>query len=472
LRVTQVQLYERDVRLRLPFRFGVTTLTEAPQGFARVRVECRDGTGAWGAAAEVLAPKWFDKRTDLSNEQNFEQLRIALGIAREAYLSAARSTAFGVAAGAYRSVLRAGAARGLNALTASFGAALLDRAVLDALCRARGVSVADALRANLTGLEPEWLAPDLRGFDAPAWLSSLRAMTSVHARHTVGMSDALGAQEPRVRLDDGLPETLEEVVAEYGHRYFKIKVCGNLEEDLARLQAVAAVLDQHCPDYAVTLDGNEQYESLDGIQALWARLGETGALRRFRANVLLIEQPLRRSVALETDVSALCRRVPVIVDESDDCIEAFLQARACGYRGVSSKTCKGIYKSILNAARCRAWNAQAPGAPYCMTGEDLTCQAGIAVQQDLALVSLLGIEHVERNGHHYVHGMRGLPQPEQRAFLRAHPDLYRDHRGVTCLRIEQGRIGTDSLWGVGYASGAEPDWSAMRTMREPGEATA
>ena len=59
-----------------------------------------------------------------------------------------------------------------------------------------------------------------------------------------------------------------------------------------------------------------------------------------------------------------------------------------------------------------------------MTGEDLTTQAGLAVQQDLALVSLLGMTHVERNGHHYVNGMADLPRHEQDAFLAAHPDLY------------------------------------------------
>src|SRR5262249_32278789 len=33
--VREVCLYEREVRLRLPFRFGVVTLTEAPQVFVR-----------------------------------------------------------------------------------------------------------------------------------------------------------------------------------------------------------------------------------------------------------------------------------------------------------------------------------------------------------------------------------------------------------------------------------------------------
>ena len=57
---------------------------------------------------------------------------------------------------------------------------------------------------------------------------------------------------------------------------------------------------------------------------------------------------------------------------------------------------------------------QRAGAPrYFMTGEDLTVQSGLALQQDLALVNLIGIRHVERNGHHYVNGMAGLPEAEQ-----------------------------------------------------------
>ena len=32
--IEAIDLFERDVRLRMPFRFGVVTLTEAPQAFA------------------------------------------------------------------------------------------------------------------------------------------------------------------------------------------------------------------------------------------------------------------------------------------------------------------------------------------------------------------------------------------------------------------------------------------------------
>jgi hypothetical protein len=75
-----------------------------------------------------------------------------------------------------------------------------------------------------------------------------------------------------------------------------------------------------------------------------------------------------------------------------------------------------------------------------MSGEDLTTQAGLAVQQDLALVNLLGLTHVERNGHHYVNGIAGLPQREQDAFLSAHRDLYEHSRGAVRVKTRNGRF--------------------------------
>src|SRR5262245_5041991 len=123
-RVLHVQHYERDVRLRMPFRFGVVTLTAAPQAFLRARIRLAAGRGSEGAAAEMLAPKLFDKNPALTNEQNFDQLRLALGLAREAYVSRGDDTAFGHWLGVYWSQIERGAAHGLNSLTACFGPAL------------------------------------------------------------------------------------------------------------------------------------------------------------------------------------------------------------------------------------------------------------------------------------------------------------------------------------------------------------
>ena len=90
--VSRIELFERDVTLRMPFRFGIVTLTECAAGL-RARAHPRWPTGASGEgmAAELLAPKWFDKNPALSNEDNFDQLRLALGLARERYLGGARA---------------------------------------------------------------------------------------------------------------------------------------------------------------------------------------------------------------------------------------------------------------------------------------------------------------------------------------------------------------------------------------------
>src|SRR6201999_2639281 len=101
--------------------------------------------------------------------------------------------------------------------------------------------------------------------------------------------------------------------------------------------------------------------------------------------------------------------------------------------GISSKSCKGVYKSVVNATRAAKWSAE--GAEYFITGEDLTCQAGLAVQQDLALGALLGITHAERNGHHYVDGFGETPAAEAERFLASHPDLYEKRAGKVSLAI-------------------------------------
>jgi hypothetical protein len=458
-----LELFERPVTLRMPFRFGVVTLREAPQAFVRAEIALPDGRSAIGGAAELMAPKWFDKNLALTNEDNFEQLRSVLRLARSAYLSDSRpATAFGHFARHFDAHQRAASAAGFNPLLASYGPALVDRAILDAACRALGVSFYDAMRANLGGVGDGH--PQFAGFAWDLFLAGLQPAAHIHARHTVGLVDAITAADRTERVGDGMPETLEEVVQAYGHRYFKLKVGGQVAADLERLEAIASVLDRSPHPYYASLDGNEQYDSAEGVQALVRGIQGRKALRRLWDAILFIEQPIARKLALDVDLRAATLGKPVIVDESDGELDAFAQARARGYAGISSKTCKGFYKSLLNAARCVRWNAEEGSGRYFLSAEDLTTQAGLAVQQDLALVNLLGITHVERNGHHYVNGMAALPQAEQDAFLAAHPDVYERSHGAVRLRIRDGEIAIGSLAAPGFASGTLPDFGAMRAI--------
>jgi hypothetical protein len=466
--VAEIACFERPVKLRMPFRFGVVTMTQAPQAFVRARVRLEDGREADGAAAELLAPKWFDKNPALSNDENFEQLRQSLRAAREAYLASGLDTAYGHS-------------RPTIGLVENYGPALLDRALLDALCRALDVSFYEALRTNLPRIS-------FPGLNMNLFLAGLEPANRIAARHTVGLSDPITSLDNRNPVGDGLPETLEEVIARYGHRWFKLKVGGDVKADVERLSAIAGVLDRIAEPYRASLDGNEQYRDVDGVLDLWRAVKAEPRLKRLATSVVFIEQPINRQNALAGDeldepglqsverhfevtrqrvrrieakalMKLLAGEKPVIIDESDDSFDAFPRAKALGYRGVSSKTCKGIYRSLINAARCAQW-----GADYFMTGEDLTIQAGIALQQDLALVSLLGLTHVERNGHHYVNGMAGLPASEQEAFLSRHDDVYERSHGAVRLRIREGMIQMKSLDCPGFASRVLPDWSAMGRM--------
>lgn len=466
LKLVETRFFERDVRLRMPFRFGVVTLREAPQAFVQVRIRTEDGREGFGMAAELLAPKWFDKSPQLSNEQNFDQLRRAMAIAAKAYAGAdAWLGAFGLHAAMAPAHDKACATAGLPPLVAGFGTALLDRAIIDALLRLRGESVFAATRANRFGIDAA-TAPDLQGFDIGALLATLRPAPSIAARHTVGLVDPIEAadQPAGSRVDDGLPETLREVVRHYGVDHFKLKVGGDIDADIERLARIAGVIDE-LPAYRATLDGNEQYADADAVIALWRRIEATPALQRLRASILFIEQPISRAAALSHDIRALASLKPVEIDESDASIDAFVQARALGYTGVSSKSCKGFYRSLLNRARCAHWNAQAGADRYFMSAEDLTTQAGLCVQQDLALATLIGCTHVERNGHHYVNGMAVAPLQEQQSFLAAHPDLYHDDQGTVRLTIRAGQIAIASLDTPGLGSAVLPDTAALRECR-------
>ncbi|MFC3229825.1 mandelate racemase [Marinibaculum pumilum] len=468
--VVSIDLFERPVVLRMPFRFGIVTLTHAPQVFVRLKL----ADGSTGIAAEMLAPKWFDKNPDLTNEQNFDQLRRSLLLAAERTLAGPQDLApFALHAAHEADHHAACAAEGLNGLVAGFGLALVDRAIIDAVCRRDGVSVFRAVAENRLGIGSD-TAPDLQGFDIGGFLAGLAPAATIEARHTVGLVDSLtDADIPAdARLDDGLPQSLEAAVATYGLRSFKLKVQGDVDADIDRLCGIAAVIDAQPAPYRSTLDGNEQYRTPEAVLELWHRIAAEPRLERLRASILFIEQPIARAAALSAPLGPLAEAAPVEVDESDADIDVFPRAKALGYGGISSKSCKGFYRSLLNRARTAAWNEEAGAERYFMSAEDLTTQAGVAVQQDLALATLIGCSHVERNGHHYVDGMAGAPEAEQAAFLSAHPDIYHRQAGRARLNIRDGSIAIGSLDTPGLGVGPLPDWQAMDAMPKPGKISA
>ncbi|MBY0324777.1 MAG: mandelate racemase [Reyranella sp.] len=463
VKLEEVERYERHVKMRLAFRFGVITVTDATQAVIRVRISLPDGRSSHGVAAEALAAKWFEKSPQFTDEQNLDQLRQALDLAIELYRARGADTPFGLFSGTYLEQQKRGATLGLNPLVAAYGPALLDRAILDALGKATGQSFGTMIARNVPGIRTTALTPDIEKGEIEPFLAKLTPGKSIDVRHTVGLVDPLTAADRPAseRVNDGLPETLEEVVSYYRGRYYKLKVGGDIKADLDRLGRIAAVLDAGAGDYRATLDGNEQYDGVEGIVELWRKVAETPGLAKLANATLFIEQPIKRAVALSRSVGPLARLRPVIIDESDGELSSFPSALRLGYTGVSSKNCKGFYKSILNALRVAHL-----GAGHFMSAEDLTTWPGVSVQQDLALVSLLGMTHVERNAHHFIDGMGFAPEAEQNAFVAAHPDLYEKKDGKPArLKAVGGKLALGSLNGPGFAVGADMDFGSMAPMK-------
>jgi hypothetical protein len=453
LAVRDISLFERAVRFIRPFRFGAVVINAASQAFVRAEIEIEGGGTFLGASAELLVPKWFDKRPELSVQQTVDELRRSLEIARELYLAGSGfETAFGLHASRIAAQVEACARENIPPLAAAYGPAEIDKAVLDALLRGFGFNFFEGMAGNVAGIDAR-LSPDLADHDIAQLLARSRRLDRVAIRHTVGLDD-------RIEGTCGVVDTNENA----GARYFKLKLNGDPEADAARLSRIGREFATLPHDYRVTLDANEQYADLAGLSTLVERLDRDSALQPIAQKLLYVEQPMPRDITRASPLGALAVR-DFIIDEADDSYDAFPAARALGYRGISSKSCKGIYKSVVNATRAAKWSVG--NEKFFVTAEDLTCQAGLGVQQDLALGALIGVTHAERNGHHYVDGFGDGLACEAESFLATHPDLYTRNRNTIRLAIHDGDLLTGSLTSPGFASSVHPVWSAMSPLQQP-----
>ena len=122
LAVRDIAFFERPVRFLRPFRFGAVVINAAPQAFVRVEIEVEGKGISVGASAEMLVPKWFDKRAHLSPDETVWELRRSLTIARGLYLGhQGFETAFGLHARCIAAQAEACAKEDIPPLAAAYG---------------------------------------------------------------------------------------------------------------------------------------------------------------------------------------------------------------------------------------------------------------------------------------------------------------------------------------------------------------
>ena len=227
------------------------------------------------------------------------------------------------------------------------------------------MSFFQAANANLMGLTGDaagTVAPDMADFDFPDFLRGLTPARRIVCRHTVGLTDPLTEAEiaPEDRIGDGLPESLEANVAAYGLRSFKVKVGGDTDADIDRLCGIAAILDRIDGGYVATLDGNEQYDSIEAFADFFEKMSETPRLAKFRAAIKAIEQPIARTVALDVDLGEMGREFGFEIDE--------IRRRYRRFPGGESARLHGHFEQVVQG--------RLPGTDQRRAGREMECGTG------------------------------------------------------------------------------------------------
>jgi hypothetical protein len=474
----EVAYRTRWMKTRFPFRYGIAAMTDLPHVFLRVRAVI-GGREVTGLASEGLPPKWFTKDPDTTFEQDLPEMLRVIRHAAELGRETGADSLFGWWLGVFRRQDAWAGGNGVPPLLAHLGTSLVERAMIDAHCRAEGACFAETLQGNALGIELAEIHPELAGSQPADWLGEPSAL--VIARHTVGLGDPLFADEIAAedRAEDALPQALNDAIEAYGLTHFKVKVCGKLEVDVPRLKRLATLFADKVPAYRITLDGNEQYHTIAQFREHWEACLAEPELRSFLSpeHLIFVEQPMHRDDALQDEVkegfAAWTDAPPMIIDESDADLGSLRRALDLGYRGTSHKNCKGVFKGVANKCLIEWHRRRDPDRQWLMSGEDLANVGPVALLNDLEAMAALQIDDVERNGHHYFKGLSVFPSSVQEAVVRACPALYgMREEGFASLRIRGGRLDVSELARPGFGGGIDLDWDALGAPGLPDEQAA
>ena len=473
-RIESIELYTRlTPPPRMEFAIGKQKPGGGPKkpltnpiGHVRMILSDADGNRTFGCSGERLSVRWLDKRPNRPRHLKLCELVALIEKARDVYLaSASFDSPFDQWLSCYKEIHRAGTAAGQVDLVSAFASSLMERAMLDGVCRLAGKSLFEMVREDRLGAKPEAVHPELKGIQTTDYVCA-QPVTCSDIRHCIGLTDPLtdGDLPAENRINDGLPETLEEYIAHDGLTHFKIKIEGTPKRDFPRLKRIAEILPKG-PDVLITMDANEMFKKIEIFEEFVGRIRRE--LPDLFQRLAWFEQPMPRAMSLDPKAAPGVRRIgkqiPLTIDEGDGTLDAFKRAHAIGYSGTSHKNCKGFFKSLLNRALVAHYNSQ--GDKTFMSGEDLTCLPIVPLHEDLVSQSILGITHGDRNGHHYHYGLSSLSATEKKQIAKHHPSMYVFRDGEWFLDIQFGRINTESLQCPGFGVAEEPDWKSMYTMR-------
>ena len=410
-RVAAVDLFERDVRLRLPFRFGAATRARRRRRRSSARrIRVADGRDAAGWTAEMMVPKWFDKRPGAApttttrrpaRARSRSRRRLHVGSQRRAPRSATRR-ALPRAAGRRRT------RSGLNPLVVVVRRrARRPRDPRRAVPRDAALSFLDAVRAQPARARRRARARSRRmSTSTLSWRSVAPPAIDRRATHGRACSMPLDAATSSPRRTTACRSRSTRSIARYGHRHFKLKlVRRRRRRPRAARRASPRVLDRAARLRRHARRQRAVRRRRRASRALARDARPTARSRASSRRVAVSRAAARARGDVRRPTSARCAHdVPLLIDEADDSYDAFPRRSAAATPACRARTARALQER--SSTRCAAQLARRRGRAVRFRRRPDGAMRPRRAAGSARWPALLGITHVERNGHHYVGGLR------------------------------------------------------------------
>jgi L-alanine-DL-glutamate epimerase-like enolase superfamily enzyme len=442
LRILEVTHDFEDFKYRTPYQFGGRTVDRVTLLNVNCRIKTAGGREAWGFGSMTMGNAW-----SFPAAPQEEGLGAMKALADRFRSRTAACDETGHPIDLFRALepeyLRDAAdvskARGLAVpipkLCTLVVASPFDAAIHDAYGKAFGVSSYETYGRTFMSRDLSHdLGPSFKGEYVDRYVPS-RPAARMPVFHSIGASDPLEASDVRARIDDGLPNTLEEWIPRDGLIRLKIKLNGgNLDADYERVVRIDRVVNRAqaargVKDWKYLLDFNEGCPNVAYLLDFLRRVREATPSGFDR--ILYIEQPTARDLKKDRAnvMHDAARLRPVVIDESLTDLESLLLAREMGYTGVALKACKGQSHAMVMAAA-----AQKFGMFLCV--QDLTCPGASLIHSAGIAARVPGNAGIEANARQFVPSANAAWEPR-------FPGLF---------TIRDGMMNTGQLTGPGLSA--------------------
>jgi len=444
IRIKQIRVEYQDFTYRTPYRFGGRSVDATTLLNIHSTVETVDGHVAEGFGSMPLGNAWSFPSKTLSYDTTLDAMKhLAQRIAKitEDYkepghpieINFVLETAYLRAAEEVTSEMRLD--QPIPKLCTLVTASAVDAAVHDAFGKVHR-------RNCYLTYGPEFMTYDLGRYLGPEFAGKFPSQYLLRApkpwlwcNHSVGAADPIKTSEIKERLNDGLPQSLEQWIVADGLTHLKIKLDGNdLDRDVARVVEINQVatsvkVPEGVRSWHYSLDFNEQCPDVEYLLDFVRHIKQQspGCFER----ITFIEQPTRRDLVASPEqyLFQVSRMKPVVMDESLTGLDALLRGRKIGYTGVALKACKGQSQSML-------MNAAAQEFKMYLTAQDLTCPGASLIQSAGIASHVPQIDTLESNGREYVPSGNA-------AWVKKFPGLF---------EVRDGKLHTEMLSGPGLSA--------------------